>query len=1102
MNKTMKKLYNSKFKLMALVLSLFVSTFSFAQTVAVSGKLTGEDGAAIPGATVLEKGTSNGTVTDQEGKYSIQVSSGSATLVFSFIGYKTMEVGVNNRTVIDAALSTDITSLQEVVVTGYSSERKADIVTAISQVSAINTIAVPQGDIGQSLQGRVAGVQVTTSGQPGAASQVRIRGFGSLTNNAPLYVIDGVPTFDNTQINPYDIESQTILKDAGAASIYGARAAAGVIVITTKHGKYDGKTNVTLDFNTGVTLPGEGQKNLNPQQQADKVYEALRNSGAKNANGKPYGSDLNNPTLPDYILVGDPKTGARYGNVMSGDPRIATALANYNIDPSKPPLVQVIAANKAGTDWYKAMTRNAPVTRVSLGLSGGNDRAHYYSNFSYYDQQGIAINQFLKRLSLRLNSEFKPMKGVRVGENLLLTYRSNPFIAGGSGQQGTGNGSGATSDENALNLAYRMPTIIPVHDVNGNWAGTQAPGFNNPGNPVANQTRYNKDYNQSVFNQVFGNLFIEIDPIKHLTLRSSFGGSLDGYHFLTYTQRTYENAENTASNNLTEGSGYQMNYTFTNTIRYDNKFGNHSIRAIGGYEAIKNGVGRTLQGVGLNPYSQDPNYISLTNTAASTHQLYSAPLSPYTYASFFGKLDYNWSDKYYVSGSIRRDGSSLFGPQNRYGVFPSVSGAWRISTESFMSGVTWVQDLKIRGGYGTLGNSNAILSSNPSNQYTLYQGSPSTGYDINGTNGASNAIGFTPLQVGNPAGKWETSSTANIGIDGTFLEGTLDVIFEVWQRKTNNLLYNPAFLNTGGVLPRNPFLNVGAMTNQGIDLQIIKRIKINYDWSMTVDANISPFKNKITAIAPGQNYFEPSGGLVRNLQLVRNAVGQPMSSFYGYKVIGYFKDATDVASSPIQDGAGPGRFKFANTTGSGTVGPNDRVFMGSPIPKFTYGVNINVKYKNFFLIGFLYGSYGNKIMNFSKWYTDFYSSFSDAALSANTLQSFSLESGADNSHAKTPVIESASNFSTNTQSNSWYMESGSYARLKNLQVGYDIPTSMLSRAKLSHVKVYVQAINLFTITKYTGKDPELVGNVDTTRGIDVGNYPATRQYMVGINIGF
>lgn len=1097
----MKKLYYLELTIFTFALGMFISAATLGQSITVSGKITSDEGEALPGVTVVEKGTARGTVADQDGHYSIEVSGGNATLILSFVGFKTTEIPVENRTMIDASLAPEATSLQEIVVTGYVSSRKADIVAAISQVSALSTVAIPQGDVSQALQGRIAGVQVTTSGQPGAASQVRIRGFGSLTNNAPLYVIDGVPTFDNTQINALNVESQTILKDAGAASIYGARAAGGVIVLTTKHGKYNGKTNISLEFTTGVALRGEGQKNLNPQQQADKVYEALINSGAGSAAGQPYGNDLNHPVLPDYILVGVPGQ-SNTGNVMAGDPRIATALSNYNIDPNKGQLIQVTAANKEGTDWYKAMTRVAPTSRVGVSFSGGSDRAHYYTNFTLLDQQGIVVNQFLRRFSLRFNTEYKPMKRVRIGENMLLTYRSNPFIYGNSGQRGSNNNSGAPSDENALNLAYRMATIIPVHDVMGNWAGTQAPGFSNPANPVAAQTRLNSDYNKNILNRVFGNTFLEIDLMKNLMFRSNFGGAIDNTRVFTLSERTYENAENTASTRLLEGSTYQISYTFSNTVQYDGKFRNHFIKALAGYEAIESGVGRTLQGIGLNPYSIDPDYISLTNTPASTHQLTSNPLSPYTFASLFGKVDYNWNEKYYLSGVIRRDGSSLFGPENRYGVFPSISGAWRISAEKFMSEVSFIQDLKLRFGYGKLGNSNAILSSNPSNQYALYQRSPSTGYDINGTNGTGNATGFAPLQVGNPNAKWETSTTTNIGLDGTFLNGTLDVIFELWQRKTSNLLYNPTFLNTGGVYPNNPFQNVGAMTNRGIDLQVIDRIRINSDWSMTVDANISPFKNKITAIASGQTYFEPSGALIKNLQLVRNAVGQSISSFYGYQMIGYFKDAEDVANSPVQDGAAPGRFKFANTTGSGTVGPNDRVFLGSPIPKLTYGINIDVRYKNFLLTAFLYGAQGNKIANFSKWYTDFYSSSAGGALSANTLHSFSLEPGADNSNAKTPVLESSSNFSTNTQFNSWYLEDGSYARLKNLQLTYDIPASALSKVKLARARVWVQAVNLFTITKYTGMDPELVGNVDTIRGIDVGNYPATRQYMVGFNIDF
>lgn len=1082
--------------LFVLLIGLMGYITSSAQSISVTGKINDSDGTPIPGASIIEKGTNNGTVTDGDGKFTLNVSSANATLVLSFIGFKTQEVALAGRTNVDVTMESDSKALEEVVVTGYTSERKQDLVSAVSQVSAANTIAIPQSDIGQALQGRIAGVQVTTSGQPGTPSQVRIRGFGSFGNNSPLYVIDGVPTFDNSYVNPYDVESQTVLKDAGAASIYGARAASGVIIVTTKHGRYDGKTNVSLDMNTGVTMQGQGIGILSPMDQARKVYEAQSNTpggsaaSAKNA----YGTDLNNPQLPDYINVGVFSSGSwnpqpvwlsGANQTPGAQALINSALQNYNINPDNGAIVQVVQANKSGTDWYRAMTRVAPTTRLSLGLSGGNDRAHYYANFSYLDQTGVAINQYLKRWNVKLNSEFKPMKNVRVGENLLLQYRMNPTI-------------GNPSDENALNLAYRMPTIIPIRDVNGGWAGTAAPGYNNPTNPVAQLTRQTRGYNQQNYAQIFGNTYIEIDPIPHVTLRSSFGGSIDLSNSLSLSQKTYENAENTSSNVLSESQSYALNYTFTNTLRYENKFGAHSIKFLGGYEAIKNSMGRYLSGTGLNPFSLDPNYISLTNTNSTGRQLYSNPLQPYTFASYFAKADYNWNDRYYLSATFRRDGSSVFGQDNRYGVFPAVSGAWRISSESFMSGVSWVNDLKIRGGYGIMGNTNSLLQSNAVNQYTLFQGGPSNGYDINGTN-TSVVAGFIPYQVGNPRGKWEQNRTANIGLDGTFMGGTLEVILEFWQKKTVDLLFNPNFLSTGGVFPNYPFINVGQMTNKGIDLQVIKRLKINNDWGITLDGNISPVKNNIDKIANGQTYFEPGGGNFRNLQLVRNAVGQPISSFYGYQMIGYFSSAADVASSPTQDGAAPGRFKFKDVDKDGAITPKDRVFMGSPIPKFTYGLNVNIKYKQWSLDAFFYGVYGNHIMNFQKWYTNFYQSFSGAGLSKNTLQSWTPALG---NSAKTPIMESASNFSTNTQSNSWYMESGSYLRMKNLQVNYSLPSALLSKIGIQRAKVYLQAVNLFTITKYTGQDPEIVGNVDTTRGVDVGNYPATRYYGFGINVGF
>jgi len=1064
-----------------LALILLCSVAAFGQDRAVSGKIIDDQGQPIPGANILEKGTGNGTVTDAQGAFNIKVGGANAVLVVTFIGFKTQEIPVGSQTNIDVTLLPDVAALSEVIVTGYASERKADLVSAISQISADKAVALPQSDIGQALQGRIAGVQVTSSGQPGTPSQVRIRGFGSFGNNSPLYVIDGVPTFDNSNINPYDIEGYTVLKDAGAASIYGARAAAGVILITTKHGKYDGTTRVSLDINSGVTQQGEGVKNLNPQEQANAVYTALRNSGGI-ATGQPYGSDINNPVLPDYINVGIPG-GNPTGNVFEGDPRIATALANYNVDPNKGQIIQVTRANKGGTDWYKAMTRVAKVSRYSLGISGGSDKAHFYANFTYQDQPGIAIANYLQRYNVRLNSEFKPVKNVRIGENLLVSYRQQALV-------------GNPSDENALNLAYRMPTIIPVYDVNGGYAGTAAPGFNNPGNPVAGLTRINsKNVNHNNYTQIFGNVYMEVDPIKHLTLRTSFGGSLDNYNYLLLTPRTYENAENTSSTTLQEAMSTGMNYTWTNMATYQNKFGDHSLRVVAGTEAIKTGVGRSMYGFGLNPFSNDPNYISLSNTNSTGRQLASTPFQPATLQSYFGKADYNYREKFYLSATVRRDGSSVFGPQNRYGVFPAVSGAWRLSSESFMSGVNWINDLKIRGGYGIMGNQNISTS----NQYTLYQGGPGNSYDVTGSNN-SVSPGLIPQQVGNIAGKWEQNKTANIGLDGTFFNGTTEIILEFWQKTTEGLLVQPSILQTAGIYVNNPFINIGKMTNKGIDLQVIRRIKLNNDLSMTIDANISPFKNTIDAIANGQTYF--STGTFRNLTFVRNQVGQGLSSFYGYQVQGYFKDASDVSSSATQSGAGPGRFKYKDVNGDGKITSDDRVFMGSPIPKFTYGFNVNVKYKNWSLDAFLYGVYGNKIVNFSKWYNNFYQSFSGAALSKNVLNAWSSDPSANNSGAKTPILETASNFSTNSTPNSWYVEPGSYARLKNLQIGYTLPSTLLQKYGIQKMKLYVQAINLFTITKYTGQDPEIVGNVDVTRGIDVGNYPATRQYMFGLNVGF
>jgi TonB-linked SusC/RagA family outer membrane protein len=576
-------------------------------------------------------------------------------------------------------------------------------------------------------------------------------------------------------------------------------------------------------------------------------------------------------------------------------------------------------------------------------------------NLGYYNQQGITINQYLQRFNLRFNSEYKPHKNVRIGENLQLTYRENPLV-------------GDQQSENILNQAYRMPTVIPVNDVNGGWAGTAAPGFNNPANPAANVNRNSRDYNLNTSANIFGNAYVEWDVIKNLTLRSSFGGQMNYYYGLNYTQRTYENAENSGSYQLRESAGYSTNWTFTNTARYEFKVAsNHSFKVLAGLEAEKNAQGRNISGNGLNPFSNDPNFISLTNTNSVGRSLNSNPNQASTLASVFGKVDYNFNDKYYISALVRKDGSSVFGSDNRYGVFPAISGAWRISSESFMSGISGIGDLKIRGGWGQMGNQRI----NATNQFTLFNTGPGLGYDIGGNNSSVSAA-FVPGQIGNTAGQWEVNTTSNIGLDGTFLNGTLDVVLEFWQKDTDKLLFAPNVPNTAGVYPVNPTVNIASMTNKGIDLQIIKRVKLNNDWSLVFDGNISPISNKINTIAPGQDYF--SSGTFRNLTFVRNAVGQPISSFFGYEQTGYFKDASDVSSSAVQDGAGPGRFKYKDQNGDGKIDAQDRIFMGSPVPSFTYGLNITVKYKNWSLDALFYGKAGNKIINFSKWYNGFYQS--------------------------------------------------------------------------------------------------------------------------------
>ncbi len=1088
--------------LLAVLVLAWLAGDAWAQDRRVSGRVT-ENGEAVPGANVQVKGTRTGTTTNAEGTYSINVGTGNPVLVVSAVGYTTREITVGSQSTVDVTLENDITALNEVVVTGYTTDNKRETTGAVSTVKAKSLTVTPSGNVEQQLQGRVSGLTVISNGQPGTTSQIRVRGFGAFGGNQPLYVVDGVPVGSTDFLAPDDIETTTVLKDAASASIYGARAANGVIVYTTKKGSRTArKLTVTYDGQYGATDPGKSPNNLNPTEFAEWTWNQYRNTAfnaaTKDATTPAYNHPQfgkgSTPVIPDYINVG----GAAG---VVGTVNLETERAKYNVNPALGSIYQVVRANKEGTDWYKAITRVAPVQRHSLGFSGGTESSRYYIGLSAQDQKGILLNNSFKRYTFRANTEFDVSKRVRIGENIQVTYRSV------LGQGGGGGGQGVAADENDINLAYRMPSIIPVYDEFGGYAGTAAKGFNNPRNPVASRDGLanNRDFNGNIF----GNLYAEYDPIPGLTLRSSLGGQYNNFYGIGYSRLQYENSENNSAFGFNEYGGYSFAWTITNTANYKKQFGLHRIDALLGQEALNTGLGRNISGNGQNPFSIDPNYVTLGTVAASGRNVSSGQFKGVTFNSYFGRLNYIFNDKYIVTGILRRDGSSRFGSNNRYGIFPAGSVAWRLSSEEFMKSLSWVTDLKVRGGYGVMGNSNNIAGDN---QFSLYGSNlGNSAYDIGGTN-SSTQEGYYRTRIGNPDGKWETSVTSNIGIDGSFFNNRLEVILDVWRKDTRDLIYRLAVPDVVGSYAQAPDVNVAQMRNQGIDLQIITRGKIAGEVDYELNATGSILSNKIVKIAGEQTYATNFNPGFRGINPIRNQLDRPISSFFGYQVLGLFQSQAEIDAAPKQDGVtrtqdvtkdtdrpnGTGRFRYADINGDGAITADDRTYLGNPVPKFTGGLNFKLTYKGFDIETYLYTSIGNKIWNQSKWFTDFYPSFAGAAISSRVKDSWTPQ----NTGATIPIFEAASNASTNAQANSYYVEDGSYLRLQNLSIGYNLPVSLLNKIGLQRARIFGSTNNLFTITKYQGLDPSVGGNADTNFGIDVGNYPITRSFLVGLSLGF
>lgn len=1070
---------------------LTVST-SWAQNQVTGRVVDAGTRAPIPNASITIKGTTTGTVSNNDGTFSLNVP-GTSTLEISFVGYVSRDVDVSGRTSLgDIALTASNESLNEVVVVGYTTQLKKDITGSVSVVNIGDMIKQPTGLLANQLQGQASGVTVLSSGQPGDQPIVSIRGLNTFGNNVPLYIVDGVPTQNISTLNPNDVQSLQVLKDAGAASIYGSRASNGVIIITTKQGR--GKTTITYDGYYGTQRPKGGNvwNLLSPMEEAQLKFMALKNSGTPVSPSSPdalYGSGPE-PVLPDYLNP----IGAK-----DGDPSVNPNL--YFVDPfyTNPDelnrFYRITKANKQGTDWFHEVFKPASMQNHNISVSGSSDLGRFFISGEYLDQNGTSLYTYLKRYTLRANTQFNLGNRVRVGENMAYSisegYRINP------------------DEDSQTGMAFRESTIIPVFDIMGNYAGTYGGKIGNSRNPVGQAWR--RAYNNSgMDNRLFGNIFADVDVLNSVTFHTSFGGeSLAGTNH-SFGLPEYENAENTSKNSYSEGSYYNFNWTWTNTLQYKQTFGKHDISALVGVESFKANA-RSLSGNTQSYFTFDPNFVNLS-TGSGTQSNASSKAMIETLWSQFGRIDYAYNSRYLLSATLRRDGSSKFISSNSFGFFPAVTVGWRISQEDFMKSADWITDLKIRGGFGVMGNQFNIISENA---FTTFSSNRDFSYyDIGGTNN-SIVQGFGAGNIGNPAAKWEKDNNTNIGFDATLFQGKLTATVDWYKKSITDLLFNPALPATAGNGTA-PFVNVASMTNTGLDLQIGTHQTFGSGWTFDATGVFTTYNNKIKKVTGNTDFFMSGSdqGSRFGDDFVRNQVGHSIGQFYGYQIVGFWNtqqeidDANTKAQHAVNDpeavyqnDIGLGRFRYQDTNGDGIVTDEDRTLIGNPNPDFTYGLNLGSSYKNFDLSLFLFGSKGNDIWNNVKWYNDFWASFVGAKSKTALYDSWTPE----NHNAKAPIQENKGFTSTNGVPNSYYIEKGSYMKLKNITLGYTFPENMLKKAFIQSLRVYVQGANLVTFTNYSGADPEVSSaQVDnsTSFGIDEGVYPTPRTFIVGINLKF
>ena len=1022
---------------------ILAGTTLWAQQVDVHGTVLDDLGEGLPGATVKEKANSNnGTLTDIDGHFTLKVEKG-ATLVISFMGFNTQEVEAKDGMTV--TMGENVAQMNELVVTGYQVQRKADLTGAVSVVSVDELAKQNENNPIKAMQGRVPGMNISADGNPSGAATVRIRGIGTLNNNDPLYIIDGVPTKAGMhELNGNDIESIQVLKDAASASIYGSRAANGVVIITTKRGK-EGKVKIDFDASVAVQTYANRMEVLNAKQFGQVMWQGYVNDGLDpNMNGLGYHYDWT------YNQQGVP--------VLNG-----ITMSKYLDAAGTTPA--------ADTDWFDQTTRTGVVQKYDVSLSNGSEKGSSFFSLGYYKNLGIIKDSDFSRFSARMNSDYKLLKIndrdiITVGEHFTVNRTSEVQAPGGF-----------------LENVLQFNPSLPVYTTDGSFAGPVG-GYPDRENPLARLSR-NAD-NRYTYWRMFGDAFININPFKNFNIKSTFG--------LDYAQKkqrifTYPITEGTVANSTNAVEPKQEHWTkwmWNAVASYSFEAGKHHVDALAGVE-LNREDDSWFSGKAYDFAVLTPSYM-WPDAAVGEAEAYGGA-GGFSLVSFFAKANYNFDNRYLASVTVRHDGSSRFGKNNRYGTFPSFSAGWRISLEKFMENVGWLDDLKLRASWGRTGNQEIDNIA----RYTLYVSnygeagfggqSYGTSYDIAGTNGGQQlASGFKRNQLGNDNLKWETTTQTNIGFDFGLLRNALYGSFEWYYKKTTDILvYMPGI----GVMGEgaSQWINAGEMENKGIEFNVGYRGKVG-DFSYDLAGNIGTYRNKITKLPETLAANGTFGG-----NGVESVVGHPMGAQVGYVYDGIFKSQNEIDDHATQNGAGLGRIRWKDLNEDGIINEKDQKWIYSPVPDFTWGLNVYLQYKDWDFTMFWQGVQGVDVISDLKRETDLWSGLNISNL--NKGQRLLDAWNPANNGSNIPAISVMDN-NNEKRVSSYFVENGSFAKLRTVQLGYNLPSKALERIHMQRLRLYLSAQNLFTIKSksFTGVDPENANfgypiPVNVTFGINV-----------------